>query len=156
MKITREYRLFYGLAVLLWIVYVTEYGGSDIHRIWTFVAGIVSVAAVAYLSTMVIVSRASNADIISALIGGASLIISNFAAIYWTYGSLGNFNEHLSKVAALYFTLGTFTTAGTGTISPVSDFARAIVSCQYVVDLFFVAWIIAIGVSRIGVHDGSP
>src|SRR6266566_88897 len=88
---------------------------------------------------------------------GTSTIIFLFAAIYWSIGSKTNFGpQQLSRLDSFYFTLGTFTTAGTGAIAPISPLARTIVSCQYIVDLVYVAGIIAIGVARLTPSGAQP
>lgn len=76
------------------------------------------------------------------------LITVQFATLYWTIGTTANFNVELSRIDAIYFALGTLTTAGTGTIAPTSDLARALVSGQMVLDLVFVAGAVTIVVTR--------
>jgi hypothetical protein len=76
------------------------------------------------------------------------LIAENFSILYWTIGTTANFNVRLSYVDAVYFTLGTLTTAGTGTIAPTSRLARALVSGQMIVDLVFVAGALTIAITR--------
>lgn len=76
------------------------------------------------------------------------LITVEFAMLYWTIGTKANFTVELSRVDAIYFALGTLTTAGTGSIAPTSDLARALVSGQMVVDLVFVAGVLTIAITR--------
>jgi hypothetical protein len=71
-----------------------------------------------------------------------------FAKIYWTIGTKVNFGVELSRVDALYFSLGTLTTAGTGTIAPTSSFARGLVSVQMALDFVFVATAVTIVITR--------
>ena len=83
------------------------------------------------------------------LVANAFLLITvEFATLYWVIGTRPNFNPELSRWDATYFALGTLTTAGTGTIAPISDLARALVSGQMVVDLLFVAGALTIAVAR--------
>lgn len=76
------------------------------------------------------------------------LITVEFATLYWTIGTTANFNVELSRVDAIYFALGTLTTAGTGSIAPTSDLARALVSGQMVLGLVFVAGALTIAITR--------
>lgn len=71
-----------------------------------------------------------------------------FANIYWAIGTKVNFGVELSRVDALYFSLGTLTTAGTGTIAPTSSFARGLVSVQMALDFAFVATAVTIVITR--------
>lgn len=51
------------------------------------------------------------------LIAGANaflIAIGHFSLRYWFIGTPANFTAELSKIDALYFTLDTLTTAGTG------------------------------------------
>ncbi|MBV9649999.1 MAG: hypothetical protein JO296_07670 [Pseudonocardiales bacterium] len=77
-----------------------------------------------------------------------ALIIELFAWLYWNIGTPPNFNAELSRIGALHFALGTLTTAGTGTIAPTSDLARALVGVQMIVDLLYIAGALTIAVSR--------
>jgi hypothetical protein len=76
------------------------------------------------------------------------LITIQFATIYWIIGTTENFSVELSHWGAIYFALGTLTTAGTGTIAPTSDLARAIVSGQMILDFVFVAIALTRAVTR--------
>jgi voltage-gated potassium channel len=78
------------------------------------------------------------------------LIVESFADLYWIMGTTANFSVELSRWGAIYFALGTLTTAGTGTIAPTSDFARALVSGQMLLDLGFVTYVLGIAVARWG------
>jgi cytochrome bd-type quinol oxidase subunit 2 len=71
-----------------------------------------------------------------------------FSILYWTIGTEKNFSVKLSRIDAIYFSLGTLTTAGTGTIGPTSDLSRALVSGQMVLDLVFVAVVVTTAVTR--------
>lgn len=48
----------------------------------------------------------------------ASLLYT-FSVLYWGYGSASNFSIPLSHLDAIYFAIGTLTTAGTGNILPL-------------------------------------
>ena len=67
--------------------------------------------------------------------------LSIFAGVYveLSHISPASFTEHLSRTAALYFTIVTFGTVGYGDIAAKSDVARLIVSIQVLIDLAFLA-----------------
>ena len=60
-----------------------------------------------------------------------------FSVIYWTYGTSGNFSSRLTHLDAIYFTMGTLSTAGTGNIVSVSQLARGLQTLQMLLDLGF-------------------
>ncbi len=85
-----------------------------------------------------------------ALINAFLYLVATFAGLYYHYGTATNFTGPIiTRVDALYFTLGTITTAGTGNISADSQLTRGLVSIQMCVDLIFVTFIIAIAVTRL-------
>jgi voltage-gated potassium channel len=77
------------------------------------------------------------------------LIVVYFATIYSLIHANGNFNIPLSRVDAIYFSLGMLTTAGTGNIVPQSELARGIVSIQMVFDFIFVAVTVVIAINNL-------
>lgn len=54
-----------------------------------------------------------------------AMFIGLFAGAYWSEGNAQNFSEPLSRLDAVYITVGTLTTAGTGTFTAQSEGARA-------------------------------
>ena len=67
-------------------------------------------------------------------------LVFSFAAIYWVEGNVCDSNfafgqYELSKNQAPYFTVGTFTTAGTGNLSARSRTVRATVMLQMTADV---------------------
>jgi Ion channel len=81
---------------------------------------------------------------------GALAVLSAFAYVYWLLDSLrpASFNPPLSRVDAVYFTLGTFTTTGTGRFAAQSSLAELLVSLQVVLGWGFVAILLALLVPR--------
>jgi hypothetical protein len=77
-----------------------------------------------------------------------SLLLQFFAYIYWTFGTTRNFSIRLSHLDAFYFALGTLTTAGTGTISAVSETARGLQTLQMGLDLALVGFVVALVLAR--------
>ena len=76
------------------------------------------------------------------VVSAALWLFETFTLLYWNIGTARNFGHSLSHLDAAYFMLGTLTTAGTGSIAPISESARLVVTIQYVVDLGFVAIIL--------------
>jgi Ion channel/Ribbon-helix-helix protein, copG family len=89
--------------------------------------------------------------LVSAAACGTVAVLSVFAYAYWLLGSLrpASFNLPLSRVDAIYFTLGTFTTTGTGRFVAQSSLAELLVSCQVVLGWGFVAVLVALLVPRV-------
>jgi hypothetical protein len=77
-----------------------------------------------------------------------SLVLQLFSFIYWSYGGTNNFNIALSHLDSFYVALGTLTTAGTGSISAVSETARGIQTLQMGIDLAIVGFAVALVVAR--------
>lgn len=80
--------------------------------------------------------RKASLRTLSALFVNTFLVLTGgFSWLYWSYGSTANFTVNLSRLDAVYFTLGTLTTAGTGNISATTEASRFIQSLQMVLDL---------------------
>jgi hypothetical protein len=79
---------------------------------------------------------------LEAVVVSLPLLIIIFATTYVVLSRTvpSSFNEHLGKVAALYFTVTVFATVGFGDIVALTEQARIVVTVQMAVDL------IAIGV----------
>ena len=79
-----------------------------------------------------------------------------FALVYVTMSETqpDSFNEHVTRVGALYFTVAVFTTVGFGDIFARSDPARAVVTVQMVLDLVILGGLVRaiIAASRIGLE----
>jgi hypothetical protein len=88
--------------------------------------------------------------LVSAAACGAVSVLSAFAYGYWLLGSLrpDSFNLPLHRVDAIYFTVGTFTTTGTGRFAAQSSLAELLVCCQVILGWAFVAVLVALLVPR--------
>ena len=75
--------------------------------------------------------------------------VSMFSVIYWTYGTSANFSSRLTHLDAIYFTMGTLSTAGTGNIVPVSQLARGLQTLQMLLDLGFLLVAVTLVVGRL-------
>jgi Ion channel len=83
------------------------------------------------------------------LLFGFALLVGNFSILYWNYGTTGNFTEHLTRLDAVYFAIGTLTTAGTGNVSAVSQLARGLQALQMALDIGFLVFVVALAVAEI-------
>jgi hypothetical protein len=93
--------------------------------------------------------RGSRKSTLGALIFLLTALVMVFVTTYYRVGDGQNFQPELTKADALYFTLGTLTTAGTGSITPISDYARLLVSCQMIINSVFTVWVVTIAVERL-------
>jgi hypothetical protein len=113
------------------------------------IAALYLISTVLYAEWLVI--RYGIAGLVSGAVCGAMAVLSAFAYGYWLLGSLrpASFNLALSRVDAIYFTLGTFTTTGTGRFAAQSSLAELLVCCQIVLGWGFVAVLVALLVPRV-------
>jgi Ion channel len=80
---------------------------------------VISVAILTYV--VISVTKFGNTfDIAIELFHGFSVLLVVFSTLYWSYGTSANFSEPLTRLDAIYFSVGTLSTAGTGNISAVS------------------------------------
>ncbi len=79
-----------------------------------------------------------------------------FALVYVTMSQMqpDSFNQPLTRLASLYFTVTVFTTVGFGDIAARSDAARAVVTAQMVLDLIILGGLVRaiVGASRLGLE----
>ena len=87
-----------------------------------------------------------------ALIYTFSSLIYLFSILYWGYGSATNFSIQLTRLDAIYFAIGTLTTAGTGNISATSDLARGLQALQMGLDFMIVVFAVALVTPRLIQH----
>jgi hypothetical protein len=71
------------------------------------------------------------------------LLLLLFAATYFVIeqSTPGSFNEPLTRVDALYFSVTVFTTVGFGDIAPTSEVARVLLMVQMAADLILIGLI---------------
>jgi hypothetical protein len=72
-----------------------------------------------------------------------SFILVVFSSIYYSSGGAANFSQPLSRFDAFYVALGNLSTVGSGSIYPITEKARALVSIQYGVDILLVTGLIS-------------
>jgi predicted transcriptional regulator len=112
------------------------------------IGAIYLIATVMYAEWLVIKYGVSG--LAAAAACGAVSVLSVFAYVYWLLGSLrpASFNLPLSRVDAIYFTLGTFTSTGTGRFVAQSSLAELLICCQVILGWGFVAVLVALLVPR--------
>jgi Ion channel len=106
------------------------------------------VAAAIYAEWIVIKFRVTG--LIGAAACGTTAVLSVFAYAYWILSSQAPaaFNLPMARIDAVYFTLGTFTTTGTGRFSAQSAGAELLVCGQVVFGWTFLAVLVALLVPR--------
>jgi hypothetical protein len=95
-------------------------------------------------------------DIFLAVVLSLVNIVTWFTFAYHSVGKDNNFSGKLTHLDALYFALGTLTTAGTGSVAPTSSLSRGLVSVQMIVDLIFLAGIVVIATQKILAMQKNP
>lgn len=98
---------------------------------------------------LISVTRFGNiVDILTMLLFSSSVLTATFSTLYWNYGTTGNFTEPLTRLDAVYFTVGTLTTAGTGNVSAISQIARGLQTLQMVLDIGFILFAVSLVVAE--------
>jgi hypothetical protein len=83
------------------------------------------------------------------LVSSVSLILANFSRFYWSYGGGSNFTRPLTHLDAVYFAVGTLSTAGTGNLAAaVSQTAVARQTAQMAVDIAFTVFAAGVVATR--------
>lgn len=86
--------------------------------------------------------------IVAALLWTWLLLIVDFSYFYWSHGTTQNFSEPLSHLGAIYFAVGTLTTAGTGGITATSSSTRGLQLLEMVLGLALIAFALAVVINR--------
>lgn len=139
---------------IFWPAVIIQSWGGIIYGRYYRSSGLGFVAVFTLISAFGVVQlvRAARSErlavLVIAFIVVVSSILGNFAQIYWGYGTGGNFNEHITRFRAVYFAIGTLSTAGTGNIVAVSTAAQATQMAQQVVDLLLLAFGVGALVAR--------
>jgi hypothetical protein len=140
--------VFYGVLLYDWVWYAFLVGANQDPK---EVIGVFAVVLVALWSGFhsVLSGEQALAVIARRVAGLAGYVLWSFSTLYFELGTHGFVGAPLSRVDAAYFALGTFSTAGTGSIAPLSQGARALVAVQYAVDVLFVAGVLGILIGRL-------
>jgi Ion channel len=89
------------------------------------------------------------------LVSTLSLLLADFSWFYWLYGGVENFTRQLTHLDAVYFAVGTLSTAGTGNLSATSETARAIQAAQMLVDLGLTLFAVGVVVAHFAIPARS-
>jgi Ion channel len=154
MKIVFKRRTFIaqmvGIIVVqfyLWLGFLTvptRYSAGPLLTINDSIAIAVGIACLIFAS----INISSLPYILLSVTSTISLLMVDFSFIYWSNGTTANFNVSLTRLDAIYFMLGTLTTAGTGNIVATSDAARGVQSLQMFLDLALVVFAIGLVIAR--------
>ncbi len=144
-----------GLAVAqlyAWLAFfflINRQPGFNPSTVILFITAFVACWAVWWVIPIARGARSITIGLVAALINAFLYLVVAFAALYYHFGTPNNFLVPLTThIDALYFVLGTPTTAGTGNIAAVSQLSRGLVSLQMAIDLIFVTVAAAIAVTR--------
>lgn len=77
-----------------------------------------------------------------------SLILQLFSYMYWSYGVSGKFSVSLTHLDSFYFALGTFTTAGTGNLAPLTETTRGLQTLQMGLDFILIGFVVVLVMTR--------
>lgn len=82
---------------------------------------------------------------------GLASYIAGFASVYLSLfrNSIQNFNQPLSSISGIYFSIVTFATVGFGDIFPLSALAKMVVSIQIMMSFFLVGIVLTTTISWI-------
>jgi hypothetical protein len=84
-----------------------------------------------------------------------SALTCYFSALYWGYGETPNFSTNLTRLDAIYFSMGTLTTAGAGNISATSELSRGLQTAQMGLDFALVVFAVALMIPRFIRRNGT-
>jgi hypothetical protein len=135
--------------VILWTSFLVENRKyvANLYLIGTAVLALVMAARV----VASIIKDGGKNWVLAAVLANAFLLVwCDFAIIYWNIGTAKNFGTPLTHLDAIYFSLGTLTTAGTGRILAKSELATVVVTAQMLIDLLLFSVVITLGISRLG------
>jgi Ion channel len=89
------------------------------------------------------------------LVSYLTIFVLLFSLLYWNYGTPANFNISLTRLDAIYFSIGTLSTAGTGNLNATSELARGLQALQMVLDLGFLLIAVTLVVNRLASSKAS-
>jgi len=120
------------------------------HHLSPWIIGFDAVLLAMFVPNLVFMARAGVGlpTLGITLLSAVSLTLANFSWFYWENGGRENFTSVLSHLDSVYFALGTLSTAGTGTLSAVSETARGIQAAQMAVDIGLTLFAVGVVVSR--------
>jgi hypothetical protein len=111
----------------------------------------IDIVAILVRGFMIVGQHSYNvAQAIAIVTFAAIMILQAFTITYYGIGTAQNFSKCLTRLDAFYVALGTFSTAGTGNISPISEEGRAWITGQYAADIVLLVGLISFLLWRAG------
>jgi voltage-gated potassium channel len=139
------------VTCLLWGIFFV-YGSPFTSHVYLGFVNIIITVMLVVLVTAQLISVSRSGDLINIvimLLTSFSSLVATFSTLYGNYGTTGNFSEGLTRLDAIYFTVGTLATAGTGNISAISQTARGLQTLQMVLDIGFLVFAVSLVVAKI-------
>ena len=95
---------------------------------------------------------------VEALATSIPLFLLLFASTYFVLERLssGNFSQSLTRSDSLYFTVTVFSTVGFGDITPKTELARLLVTCQMVADVIILGLAVKVIVGAVKSRRPGP
>ncbi|MFW0788233.1 potassium channel family protein [Gordonia sp. CPCC 205333] len=124
-----------GGALLIAAYFVFPLGKTESGTKFWLSVGIIGLAAMCAWEIRRFRSSAHPvATAVEMLVGVGTFYVVVFSTTYFLMSEYGHqtFNERLTRLDALYFSLTVFTTTGFGDVAPDSQTARAVVSVQMI------------------------
>jgi hypothetical protein len=120
-------------------------GGYVVNAVQNIAVAIVILALVCYMRLRLVATGLL-------LVYVFSLLVQFFSYIYWSYGTQENFSRPLSHLDSVYFTIGTLTTAGTGSLNAISETSRGLQTVQMTIDVVLMVFVVGLVVARFASH----
>jgi voltage-gated potassium channel len=126
--------------------------GTDTGTVTELVLGVLAVATViAWQLRQIIRSKNPTMRAVEALAFTVPLYILLFATTYFlmAHAQAASFDEHLSRIDAMYFSATVFTTVGFGDITAKTQAARVVVTIQMFLDLLILGLVVRLVVNAV-------
>jgi GntR family transcriptional regulator len=136
---------FAGMQPYLWLDFFSSQRGPVTGTVMTIISVLIVVHAIGLL---LVVGDSLPVNLLG-LAYAFSALTYFFSTLYWGYGGASNFSTRLTRLDAIYFSVGTLTTAGTGNISATSELSRGLQTTQMVLDFVLVVFVVAIVMPRL-------
>lgn len=124
------------------------FGRGSYTGLWAIIPFGIALALLIHL-VISVTKFGSTFDIGIMLFYAFSSLLAVFSTLYWNYGTTSNFSESLTRLDAIYFSVGTLSTAGTGNISAISQAARGLQTLQMLLDIGLVVFAVSLAVAEI-------
>lgn len=137
--------VFFAGQAALWLLFFLT--GRNLNGNWPHI--LINTVSIAGFIVVLMTLKGSVYTIVTMLLGAFSVVMLAFSQLYWGYGLPPNFSVPLSRLEAIYFSVGTLTTAGTGNISATSDLTRGLQTIQMIIDLMLVVFAVGLLLPRL-------